>query len=193
MVVFYLVRASLLRSGVAMGVAGRWFRVSTAVVGCCLAGCTASLSGGPQRVFTAKENLSAARTTLADIERRYHRICDSAQLPSVCNPQPDLVERQSLRNEYIGESMQAIDAQYAAYEEGLTRDRQLVGFGAATTALSLNTAGTLAPGSAPLFNGLAGLATGIQGKTRARSCSPRRSTSSKDRCRQAGLRLALRS
>jgi hypothetical protein len=147
-----------------MGVAGRWFRASLALMICCAAaGCTASLSGGPQRVFTAKENWTAARATLADIERRYYGICDS-QPSSSCNPSPDLGERQSLRNEYIGESLQAIDAQFAPYEEGLIRDRQLAGFGAATTALSLNTAGTLAPGSAPLLSGLAGLATGIEGK-----------------------------
>jgi len=60
--------------------------------------------------------------------------------------QMDEATRFKYRNDWIAGRMYAIDIQYTVYEGELTRERQAVGFGAATAALGLTTAaGLLTP------------------------------------------------
>jgi hypothetical protein len=72
--------------------------------------------------------------------------------------------RRRVRNDWIGARMYAIDIQYTPYEAALTKERQGVGFGAATATIALTTAsGLIGPvATKNLLTGAAGLVTGAR-------------------------------
>jgi hypothetical protein len=113
-------------------------------------GCVA-FSDGPTRLYPIAEETQQIRNTIPQI--------DFVQFVGMDEP-----SRFKYRNDWIAARMYAIDIQYTAYESGLTRERQGVGFGAAATTIALTTAsGLVAPvATKNLLTGLAGFVTGTR-------------------------------
>jgi hypothetical protein len=124
--------------------------VAPAILGALATGCV-SFSDGPARLYTVPEETQLIRDNIQQINLIQYSSLDEAS-------------RQRVRNDWIGARMYAIDIQYTPYEAALTKERQGVGFGAATTTIALTTAsGLIAPvATKNLLTGLAGLVTGAR-------------------------------
>jgi len=129
----------------------RWRAIVAPVVsGVLVAGCV-SFSDGPARLYTVPEETQQIRDAVQQI--------NIAQYSSL-----DEVSRKRVRNDWIGARMYAIDIQYTPYEAALTKERQGVGFAAATSTIALTTAsGLVAPVvTKNVLTGLAGVVTGAR-------------------------------
>jgi hypothetical protein len=124
--------------------------VAPAILGALATGCV-SFSDGPARLYTVPEETQLIRDNIQQINLIQYSSLDEAS-------------RRRVRNDWIGARMYAIDIQYTPYEAALTKERQGVGFGAATTTIALTTAsGLVAPvATKNLLTGLAGLVTGAR-------------------------------
>ena len=118
-----------------------------------LAGCTASLSTGPTRLYTVADETSLLRTQVASIESNFSL---------------GVAQNEAARNEVIAERMLAIDMNYFEYEALLLRERQDVGFLSTIANLGLTGTATLIT---PVVtkNILTGVSTGLTGATKAYS------------------------
>jgi hypothetical protein len=111
-------------------------------------GCV-SISDGPERLYPIDVETQAIKANIPTI--------DFIQFVGLAEPQ-----RVKYRNDWIAARMYAIDINYTAYEAGLTKERQNVGFGATVATLGLTTAsGLLTPVvTKNVLTGLAGVVTG---------------------------------
>jgi hypothetical protein len=127
----------------------RWRTVAALALGTLAAGC--SFTDGPPRLYTVAEETASIRASLPQIS-----LAQFSQL--------DEATRIKYRNDWIAGRMYAIDIQYTVYEGELTRERQAVGFGAATAALDLTTAsGLVTPVvTKNVLTGMAGVVTGAR-------------------------------
>jgi hypothetical protein len=118
------------------------------MVGALAGGC---VSDGPPRLYTIPEETQQIRNNIQQID-----IVEYARMGEA--------QRFNIRNDFIAGRMYAIDIQYTAYEAGLTKENQIVGFGAAATTIALTTAsGLVAPVSTKnLLTGIAGFVTGTR-------------------------------
>jgi hypothetical protein len=124
--------------------------MALAIFSALASGCV-SVSDGPTRLYPIAEETQQIRNIIPQI--------DFVQFVGMDEP-----SRFKYRNDWIAARMYAIDIQYTAYEAGLTRERQGVGFAAAAATLGLTTAsGLVAPvATKNLLTGLAGFVTGTR-------------------------------
>jgi hypothetical protein len=124
--------------------------VAPIVLGAMVTGCV-SFSDGPARLYTVPEETQQIRDTIQQINIVQYSSLDEAS-------------RRRIRNDWIGARMYAIDIQYTPYEAALTKERQGVGFAAATSTIALTTAsGLLTPVvTKNVLTGLAGVVTGAR-------------------------------
>jgi hypothetical protein len=130
---------------------GQWRTVVAPVIlGVLVTGCV-SFSDGPARLYTVPEETQLIRENIQQLNLIQYSSLDEAS-------------RRRIRNDWIGARMYAIDIQYTPYEAALTKERQGVGFGAATTTIALTTAsGLVGPvATKNVLTGLAGLVTGAR-------------------------------
>jgi hypothetical protein len=128
----------------------RWTTVfAPLMVGASVSGCV--VADGPARLYTVAEETQMIRDNIAQI--------NIVQYSSL-----DEVSRRRLRNDWIAARMYAIDIAYTPYEAALTKERQAVGFGAATSTLALTTAaGLVTPVvTKNVLTGAAGVITGAR-------------------------------
>lgn len=113
--------------------------LSTVVVGC------KTIEGGPDRLFSVSEEVTAARSTVIYLSGLYY-----------ADPPPSDVELIRLRNEIISRRMYIIDVEYSEYEAALTSERQKFGFATAVASNTLGLAGGLTTPvrSAQLLSGI---------------------------------------
>jgi hypothetical protein len=108
-------------------------------------GCMATLKGGPDRLYTAAQEVEIAQQLLPGLMAQYY------------DSKVD-TERMFFRNEVIARRMYVADVMYTEFEKGLTRERQEFGFITAATTQGLTTGSVLAASlsSAKILAGLAG-------------------------------------
>ena len=117
-----------------------------------LGGCQSTFEGAPPRVYPVPKVMANVRDTIEPLARQYYASADET-------------ERRRIRNDIVSGMMLACDMEYTEFENGLTRNRQLVGFSAGSGAIALNTAGTLIGGPTnQILSGVAGAVTGIKGQ-----------------------------
>jgi hypothetical protein len=98
--------------------------VSITIPGC------QTISGEPERLYSAAEEADSTRSLLSRIEQSYYDSSSDA-------------ERKSWRNEYIGRRMYYTDLQFTDFQTALTRERQQFGFTSALAAQGLSAAGAV--------------------------------------------------
>jgi hypothetical protein len=119
--------------------------VATFTTGC------VSISDGPERLYPVSVETQAIRDNIPRI--------DFIGFVKLSEP-----ERFKYRNDWIAARMYAIDIQYTAYEGGLTKERQNVGFGTTAATLVLTTASQLFTPvvTKNILTGTAGVVTGAR-------------------------------
>lgn len=128
----------------------RWGVVSTLMLaGLFLSGCN-SIEGGPPRLFTVEYEAAVARDRVTGWEAGYY----TAAATKVG------------RNEVIAMRMREIDSYYYAFEAGLIRERQELGFVSSIVSLGLTGAIPLAA-SLGTKSALGAASTFVQGGTKA--------------------------
>jgi hypothetical protein len=131
------------------GLSRRWAAVvAFLLTGLLLSGCK-TIDGGPDRIYSIPEEVTAARATIETLTAQYY----------------GGGANENARNEIIARRMYIIDVEYSQYEEALTRERQELGFITATTAQGLNVAGALfTPAqTVRIMSGLAGGVGAVRG------------------------------
>jgi len=140
-------RAAAERAGIGVRLA---MTAASLLIALLASGC-ASISGGPPRLYAIEEEAAIIRGSLSAMN-----LVEFSRL--------DEGSRMKYRNDWLAGRMYAMDMQYTAYEAGLTRERQGVGFGAALATIGLTTASTLvtAVATKDILTGTAGAVTGAR-------------------------------
>lgn len=118
-----------------------------------LAGCSASLQGGPSRAVTQPEISSFLRSGYSPEALNAYQSASGFQ-------------KEQLRNSIVLSAMGAMDVEYTKFEQNLTRERQRVPFLASATSIALSGTGTLIA-NATTKSILAAVDTGLKGTKEA--------------------------